>query len=264
VAVFVIFGLIAGESKGAREYLNEVRTGSANRRWQAAFELSKALLAKKDPALSDRAFAADLVRTFEEAKTDDPRVRRYLALTLGRLGDRGAVGALIEAADVPKEGEAGADAETRIYAIWALGMIGDPAAVPVVIKLLGSEDAGLRKSAAHALGAFPGPEGQEALVRALEDATEDVRWNAAIALARQGDARGAHVLLQMLDRNHLATVEGLQPDQREEAMLEAVAAAAVLSDPELRGALEGLAQGDPDLKVREAARLALQTRAHAP
>jgi hypothetical protein len=36
VTVFVIFGLIASEGKGPRQYLDEVRTGSANRRWQAA------------------------------------------------------------------------------------------------------------------------------------------------------------------------------------------------------------------------------------
>src|SRR5262249_58934186 len=39
VTVFVIFGLIASEGKGPRQYLDEVRTGSANQRWQAAFEL---------------------------------------------------------------------------------------------------------------------------------------------------------------------------------------------------------------------------------
>src|SRR4030095_10468477 len=60
VTVFVIFGLIASEGKGARAYLDEVRTGSANRRWQAGFELAKVLHAPQDPApkearLADRA-----------------------------------------------------------------------------------------------------------------------------------------------------------------------------------------------------------------
>ncbi|MGF7473861.1 hypothetical protein WFJ45_24365, partial [Salmonella enterica subsp. enterica serovar Minnesota] len=35
VAVFVVFGLIASEGRGARDYLSEVRQGGANRRWQA-------------------------------------------------------------------------------------------------------------------------------------------------------------------------------------------------------------------------------------
>src|SRR5213593_4636165 len=57
VTVFVIFGLIASEGKGARAYLDEVRTASANRRWQAAFELSKVLQARRDPSLAEPGFA---------------------------------------------------------------------------------------------------------------------------------------------------------------------------------------------------------------
>jgi HEAT repeat protein len=256
VAVFVIFGLVAGESKGPAGYLNDVRTGGANRRWQAAFELAKELQAGKDPALRDPKFATLLRDTFEEAKTDDPRVRRYLALALGRLGDRAAVPSLLAAA-APPRGEA-SDAETRIYAVWALGALGDPSAVPTLLELAQDEDAGLRKSALHALGSFPGEEARRALTGGLEDAVEDVRWNAALGLARHKDERAAAVLAQMLDREHLARVEGLRPDQAQEALLQAVAAAASLHDPSLRTTLERLRDGDPDLKVREAARTALE------
>ena len=67
VAVFVVFGMIASEGKGAREHLADVRTGGANRRWQAAFELAKVLQAGKDPALTDPAFTAEVVKVFDEA-----------------------------------------------------------------------------------------------------------------------------------------------------------------------------------------------------
>ena len=254
VAVFVIFGLVAGESKGPKDYLNEVRTGSANQRWQAAFELAKELQAGKDPALAEPAFAALLLDTFTQAKADDPRVRRYLALALGRLGNASAVPVLLETvAAPPDEG----DPETRIYAVWALGAIGDAAAVPELVHLAGDTDAGLRKSALHALGAFATDDARRALAAGLDDAVEDVRWNAALGLARQRDERAAPVLLQMLDRDHLAQVEGLRPDQAQEALLQAVAGADTLAHPTLRPALEKLRASDPDLKVREAARVAL-------
>src|SRR5712691_4962544 len=126
VTVFVIFGLIASEGKGPRQYLDEVRTGSANRRWQAAFELTKVLQAHKDPALKDPRFVDEAVRTFRESASDDPRVRRYLALALGRLGDRRAVPALLLAAKDSAPDGAHPDPETQIYAVWALGAIGDP------------------------------------------------------------------------------------------------------------------------------------------
>jgi HEAT repeat protein len=255
VAVFVIFGMIASEGKGARDYVAEVRTGSANRRWQAAFELSKVLQARKDKVLADPAFAEELVKVFEESRDDDPRVRRYLALALGRLGSARAVPALVQAAQATGKGPS--DSETQIYAVWALGAIGDPAALPGLLELARADDAGVRKAAVHALGSFPDPRSADALAAALADPVEDVRWNAALALARRRDARAAPVLLQMMDRAHLATIADLTPEQREEAVEQAAAAAGSVPDPGLRGALEGLRNGDPSPKVKEAARRAL-------
>lgn len=256
VAVFVVFGLIAGESRGARDYLAEVRSGGANRRWQAAFELSKMLQSGRD--LGDPKFRSEVRGLFEETKNDDPRVRRYLALALGRLGDRDAVPALLEA--VRDEGGQGRppDPETRVYALWALGAIGDQAALPELAARARDQDAGLRKTAVHALGAFAGEEATAALLAALEDATEDVRWNAALALARRGERAAAPVLLQMIDRSHLEAVPGSTAEQRDQVILEAVAAAASLPLPELRDPLRHLRASDPSLKVREAARKALE------
>ena len=262
VTVFVIFGLIASEGKGPRQYLDEVRTGSANRRWQAAFELTKVLQAKRDPALKDPRFVDEAVRTFRESAGDDPRVRRYLALALGRLGDDRAVPALLQAAKESAADGPHADPETQIYAVWALGAIGDPSAEPALMELARSEDAGVRKTAVHALGSFPGDESRVTLAGALADPIEDVRWNAAVALARRRDPAAAPVLLKMLDRAHLARIESMkEEDQRVAVMLQAAEAAGVVPDPRLRAALESLRDHDPSLKVREAARAALEGRA---
>jgi HEAT repeat protein len=257
VAVFVVFGLIAAEGKSAREYLADVRSGGTNRRWQAAFELSKVIQAKKDKALQDPRFVDELLALFQEAEKDDPRVRRYLALALGRIGDARAVPALLK---VLAERDAASDSETLIYSIWALGAIRDPAAVPELVRLAGAEDDGVRKSAVHALGALPGEAARVRLVSSLEDPVEDVRWNAALALARRGDAAGAAVLRGMLDRRHLAGVPGLTEEQREEAMLAAIVAAGQLHDAELRSALAELRKHDPSLKLRNAAGVALDAR----
>jgi HEAT repeat protein len=216
------------------------------------------LQAGKGEALADPNLGAEALTLFRDSTRDDPRVRRYLALALGRLGRAEAVPELVAAArPAAAEGQE-ADPDTRIYAIWALGAIGDARAVPDLAVLAGDADPGIRKAAVHALGAFPGTEAQTALVKALSDATDDVRWNAALALARRGDAAAEPVLLGMMDRQRLGGVKDLTAEQREEAVLQAVMAAASLPGPDVRAALEGLRDADPNLKVREAARHALE------
>jgi HEAT repeat protein len=239
VTVFVIFGLIASEGRSARDYLGEVRSGSATRRWQAAFELSKILQTSRDVALKDERFVPEIVALFDESANDDPRVRRYLAVALGRIGDRRAVAPFLK-------------------------VIGDPQAVPSLLKLSKSEDAGVRKAVVHALGALPSAETRSALEASLGDAVDDVRWNAAIALAREGDAAAKPVLLQMLDRSQLARAPGVTPEQEEEALLQAIGATPKLSDADVRDALERLRRDDSSLRVREAARVALEGGAPAP
>ena len=130
-------------------------------------------------------------------------------------------------------------------------------ALPGLLELARAEDAGLRKAAVHALGSFAGEGSSAGLAAALSDPVEDVRWNAALALARRRDARAAPVLLQMTDRAHLATIPDLTPEQREDAILQAAAVAGSVDDPALRRALQGLRDADPDPKVKEAARRAL-------
>ena len=260
VTVFVIFGLISADNRGARDYLAEVRTGSATRRWQAAYELSKVIQSGKDPALKDGRFIAELVAAYGATENDDPRVRRYLALALGRLKEPTAVPAL-------RKGLASPDNETLMFSIWALGAIADPQAVPDLVPLATHDDAGIRKTAIHALGSFRVPEAQDALRRALHDRAEDVQWNAALALGRQGDVAAAPVLVQMLDRSHLESVTagdeknpGLTADERDDVLIEAVRSASVTPDPSLGPPLLKLRDGDKSLKVREAARLALERR----
>jgi HEAT repeat protein len=266
VTVFVVFGLISAERKNPRSYLAQVRSGGGFfnvDRWQAAFGLAAALETEKDLTQRDPGFVDEVVSLFEQSKSDDPLIRRYLALALGRLGDRRAVPALLKAL---QEGGGDPDSQTVIYTAWALGAIGDPAAAPELARLATQEDRGIRKAAVHALGALSGEDARAALAKALVDSADDVRWNAALALARRGDARATPVLLQMMDRERLAQVrvsdEGLSPEQTEDAVVQAVTAAARLKDePELRTALEGLRQHDPSLKVREAARAALSSKA---
>lgn len=244
VAVFVfwLFGTIATDKKNAGELLSDVRTGGRNQRWQAAFELTRRLPAISDPA-ARAAFAAEAIKAYEGAESDDPRVRRYLALVLGRLGDPRSVPILEKALDDK-------DGETRVYALWALALIGNPSSAPKVRPLLEAEDPGLRKTAAFAAGRMEDGDAIPALKKLLEDPVVDVRWNAALALATLDDPAGRDVLVAMTDRPSLARVPGVSPDQQDDAVLNGLRGLVLLKDPEAAKVGERLKSSDPSLRVR--------------
>jgi HEAT repeat protein len=250
VFVFWLFGTLAVDRKTPAELLSDVRTGSRNQRWQAAFELTKKLPALKDPA-EKAAFSAAAMRAFAGADADDPRVRRYLTLVLGRLGDPKAV-PLLEGALSDK------DAETRLYALWALALVGDPKSAPKVRPLLESEDPGVRKTAAFAAGRMEDGEAVPALKRLLADPVTDVRWNAALALATLDDRSGKDVLAGMCDRAALRATPGLSAEQQEDALLNGLRGLALLRDADAQTLGRRLAETDPSLRVRREAKKILE------
>ncbi len=251
VGVFLVFNLMTFERRSPRDYLQEVRGGTANRRWQAAFELSRSL--PNLPPEERAALTAETLRIFEGLsgkRPEDIPVRRYLVLVLGRLGEASALPALQAAAVDP-------DPDTRLYAVWALGKIGDKAAFPTVLEASHSEDAGARKMAAYVLGQLGDPRAIPRLQVLAEDKVADVRWNAGIALAELGDASGLPVLHSMIDRSALARqAPQLSSDQTEAAMVNALKALTLLKDAATLPAIEKLAKEDPNLRVRDAARRA--------
>jgi HEAT repeats/PBS lyase HEAT-like repeat len=255
VGVFVLFGWAAYERRSVEDYLGDLRDNRsffAHRRKQAAYELSKILSANPGALRDDPRASGELRELF--STTEDLWVRRYLALVLGHVGDHEAVPLLIE-------GAADDDSQVRIYSLWALGAIADPSGFPTLTAATADTDPGIRKTAAYALGAFADRAAASAALRPLiDDPVADVRWNAALAMARLGDASGVAVLEQMLDRRLLAQVPDITPEQQEDAMISALDALVTL-EIEIDGAmLDRLADQDPSLKVRQAAIEARRSR----
>jgi HEAT repeat protein len=258
VAVYVGFRSLLADDRRAQDYLAEVRNGGSDRRWPAAYELSRLMA---DPEVrADRTLAPALVKAFVEARDDDPRVRQYLALAIGRLDPPLPAEAI---AELKKTVDAG-DGEARISAMWALGSSGDASVIPALEPLYQSPDPGVRKMTVYALGALPGDTQIDTLRAALEDSTADVRWNAAVALARKGRHDGVPVLRQMLDRQYVEQTvkrEVRQDEDRDpiaEVMISGLRAAATLKDPTLKPSVTALSQTDRSMKVRQAALEALK------
>ena len=245
VAIYLLYGLLTREERTARDLLNEVRAGGSSRRWQAAYSLA-AMLARPNAKGVDAALVPEILRAFDASKNDDPRVRQYLALSLGRLGDRRATSTLVGALDDAHD-------ETRISAIWSLGELGDSSSVLPLLRQAESDDPGIRKIAAHTLGLIQDSRALPALRGMLNASDPNVRWNAALALCRFQDRSGAPVIGEMLNRELLGRIPEMTDEQREEAMLMAIRGGVLLQDRALIPTLRTIKAGDPSLKVRQAA-----------
>ena len=258
-AIYVGFRSLLADDRTAQDYLIEIRTGGDNRRWPAAYELSR-LMADPKVRAADRTLVPGLIQAFDESRGSDPRVRRYLALALGRIdapAPARATELLTEALDDP-------DSETRISAIWALGSLGEASTVPRIEQLYASDDAGIRKMVVYSLGAMRAGAGSKVLETALNDPAPDVQWNAAVALARHGRREGVPVLRRMLDRQYLEQSVKRQVeadadlDPAGEVMISGLQAAAALRESSLRETVAALSRDDRNLKVRQAALEALK------
>src|SRR5436853_3732205 len=82
VMVYVGFRSLLANDRTPQEYLSEVTNGGSDRRWPAAYELSRLM---GDPKVrADKTLAPALVKAFQGSQ-GDAAVRRYLALAIGRL-----------------------------------------------------------------------------------------------------------------------------------------------------------------------------------
>ena len=195
VLVTVFFGLQVLRSRrpDLRATLDDLKSTGGFRlpwvgdpkRWQSGYDLS--LLLRSGEGAS--APHPELAAAFREARrTGDIKLQRYLALALGRTGDGRAAVPLGEGLD-------DADGDTRLYCAWGLMQVGGDEALAVLRRVAETHgDDGVRKMAVFALGRRGDREAAPVLRRALGDPDRDVRWNAAISLARLGDASGETIL----------------------------------------------------------------------
>ena len=255
VLVYIGFRSLLSDDRSAEEYLTDIRSGGSNRRWPAAYELSRLMGDPEFVKREEAILGPELTKAFAESKNDDPKVRQYLALALGRLtpplpADTQQL--LVEALNDK-------DSQTRISAIWALGSTGEASVAADLERQYQSEDPGVRKMAVYALGSMPIDAGNDTLVKALEDAEPDVQWNAAIALARHGRHEGVPVLRRMLDRAYVERNVTRQQQPREdvdpvgEVMISGLRAIAALKEAALSEQVKALSTDDQNVKVRQAA-----------
>ena len=248
--LFTAVSLLTREQQTVYDYINEVKTGGITKRWQAAFELSK-ILSSNDPALREERFVDELTRVFKDSVHDDNRVRQYLALAMGRTGKTEFFVPLTENIEQEKE--------DNLYAVlYALGMLKDKRAVPILERYLDHPNAMLRSAAVVSLGNIGDISAKELLKKSLSDSEPNVQWGASLSLAALGDNSGKEILSRLLNRNYFSQFPEVDPQEQTHLVLAAIQAVADLKEKSLFPVVEELAKTDSNMKVRSAAMEAVE------
>jgi hypothetical protein len=218
VIVWLLFGKLAGGERDAIEYVDQLRSPTAN--WRIAYELAS--LIQNDPKIgSDATLLGELsdLLSYELDNGKDPKLTQYVALTLGAFRTLQATSKTGQNVDplapLARALEPRHDATVRMAAATSLakhaarlnGQLDDPAVVTALAGAAAGDDAELRQLAVFALGFFGGERAAQVLRERLQ-ADEDrfVRYNAAIALGRRGDRAALATLREMLSTRELDKV----------------------------------------------------------
>ena len=251
VIIFLVIRLMTTEPNSARDYLEDVKIGGTTKRWQGAFELSK-LLSNPKMIPKDEMFVNEMISTFEYSSNDrDKRIRQYLAIAMGATKDERYSSTLINAIE-------SADIGVVQACAFALGNIGDVKAIEPLKKILSDSDPQVRLHGVIALGKIGGQSSIAPLRKMLTDIEPNIRWDAAIGLAKQKDSSGRSILLDLLDRKYLNSFPNVDEKEKVQVILVTISVSHFVQNQELKLKLERLMNEDLNLKIREAARIALE------
>ena len=248
---FLLFNFITYETKDPSELLNQVKIGSATKRWQSAFELSKVL---NDPERvpEDPSFKNQMVSAYQHSINDDPLVRSYLAIAMGVSRDNFYEDELLIGLDDENR-------ESRLAAIQSIGMVGSSKCTEKLQKIVSKSDyQDERLAATMSLGFIGDPNTVPTLINLLEDNEPNIRWDAAIGLAKMGNESCIPVLSNLMDREYLMTFPELNFDKISKVMMIAIEASNNLQSPAFESKLSALAESEENLKIRNAAIKALE------
>lgn len=242
VLVWLLFSWLAHMGSNPRDLVRDLGSAS-DLAWQKAESLSEMMRHPANDALKDDVeLTRDLTRVLEEqvaaARMDQRHVhmRVFLCRALGEFRTKEAVPALITAARTDRNE---AEGDVRDAALQALAVLASNLARKFGVDEVQQDEqlmelllaasreqadqpdesrrrAEVRSVAAFALGVVGGERALDRLAILLSDAYPNTRFNAAMGLARHGDARCAATLVEMLDPENSAMLQGETSDSERE------------------------------------------------
>lgn len=210
VCVWLAFHWLAHLGNDPQAYVRTLQRDNEGR-WQAALNLANDLRGPGSAALKqDEDLARELGRILSEEAASgrsgeqSDTLRVYLCRALGEFAVPAAAPPLVERisdASDPQTARAAVEALAVLHTnLIAAGRgFADPdGAAAAVIAASRSDDAPLQSAAGFTLGVLGGEAAVERLLTLAGDTQDDVRFNAALGLARQGRTEAYEGLAEML------------------------------------------------------------------
>jgi HEAT repeat protein len=216
ISILALIYWIRSAGEDVTRYVDALERNDEGR-WQAAVNLSNALNKKgnekyrADPELLKRVtgvFNSEL----ERGSTDDKAIelRYFLTRVLGELNQPEAVTPLVKGLVTKRSAK---EVDVRLGAIQGLARLipniadakpqNDKQLTAALVDAAGDESPVVRYHAAYALALLDGTEFVPLLEKLLNDGAFDVRANAAVGLARQGNPACVSELAKMVDPTEL-------------------------------------------------------------
>jgi len=246
VMFFFMFKVLTYETSSADDYLTNIQIGSATKRWQSAYELSK-LLSNPKLVPTDEGFKNKMISIYEHSIHDDPMVRTYMALAMGRTEKQ-------EFGSILIDGMNDKDMGSRLAAIQALGILRYVPAVKEIQKFTAEKYSNAEKLAAViALGNIGDKSTIPILQKLLNDEEPNIRWDAAIALAKLEDSSGLQVIINLLDRSYFDHFTEVNEEEEVQAILVAIQISSQYPSEQFVTNLLKLATLDRNMQIRDLA-----------
>jgi len=87
----------------------------------------------------------------------------------------------------------------------------------------------------------------------LNDHEPNIRWDAAIALAKMGEKSSIPIIKNLMDRDYLMTFPELDYNEVTKVIMIAIETSSLIADSRFESNLKKLANYDENLKIRDAA-----------
>ena len=246
VMFFFMFKVLTYETSAPEDYLTDIQIGSATKRWQAAFELSK-LLSNPEMVPTDEGFKNKMISIYEHSIHDNPMVRTYMALAMGRTGQQ-------EYGPTLMNGMNDKDKGSRLAAIKALGLLVYAPAVNGIQEFADEKYSNAERLAVTiALGNMGDKSLIPILQKLLDDEEPNIRWDAAIALAKLEDSSGVEVIVNLLDRSYFDHFTEVDEEEEVQAILVAIQVSSQFPSNLFVTNLLKLAAFDKNMQIRDLA-----------